>query len=63
METSASFEARNAPSSYPTKSREGKVALERVSHRINALGQLYSKLSNANTVEAVDAATYLDELC
>jgi hypothetical protein len=34
-----------------------------VSHRINALGQLYSKLSEANTVEAVDAATYLDELC
>jgi PAS domain S-box-containing protein len=45
------------------KSDEGKAALERVSHRINALGQLYSKLSNANTVEAVDTATYLDELC
>jgi two-component sensor histidine kinase len=45
------------------KSGEGKAALERVSHRINALGQLYSKLSDANTVEAVDAATYLDELC
>jgi PAS domain S-box-containing protein len=45
------------------KSGEGKAALERVSHRINALGQLYSKLSNANTVEAVDAASYLDELC
>ena len=45
------------------KSGEGKAALERVSHRINALGQLYSKLSKANTVEAVDAATYLDELC
>src|SRR5580704_3888062 len=45
------------------KSGEGKAALERVSHRINALGQLYSKLSEANTVEAVDAATYLDELC
>jgi chemotaxis protein methyltransferase CheR len=45
------------------KSGQGKAALERVSHRINALGQLYSKLSKANTVEAVDAATYLDELC
>ena len=45
------------------KSDEGKAALERVSHRIDALGQLYSKLSKANTVEAVDAATYLDELC
>ena len=45
------------------KSGEGKAALERVSHRIDALGQLYSKLSKADTVEAVDAATYLDELC
>jgi PAS domain S-box-containing protein len=45
------------------KSGEAKAALERVSHRINALGQLYSKLSDANTVEAVDAATYLEELC
>ena len=45
------------------KSREGKAALERVSHRIAALGQLYSKLSKANSVEAVEAASYLDELC
>jgi PAS domain S-box-containing protein len=45
------------------KSGEGKAALERVSHRINALGHLYSKLSEADTVEAVDAATYLDDLC
>jgi PAS domain S-box-containing protein len=45
------------------KSGEGKAALERVSHRISALGQLYSQLSKANTVEAVDAATYLHELC
>jgi PAS domain S-box-containing protein len=44
-------------------SSEAKAALERVSHRITALGQLYSKLSKAGTVEAVDAATYLDELC
>ena len=51
------IEARNC------KSDEGKAALERVSHRITALGQLYSKLSKADTVEAVDAATYLDELC
>ncbi len=45
------------------RSSEGRAALERVSHRITALGQLYSKLSEADTVEAVDAATYLDELC
>jgi PAS domain S-box-containing protein len=45
------------------KSGEGKAALERVSHRINALGHLYSKLSKANTIEAVDAATYLNDLC
>jgi len=45
------------------KSGEGKAALERVSHRINALGQLYSKLSKSDTVEAVDVVTYLDDLC
>ena len=45
------------------KSGEGKAALERVSHRITAVGQLYAKLSRADTVEAVDAASYLDELC
>jgi PAS domain S-box-containing protein len=45
------------------KSGAGKAALERVSHRIEALGQLYAKLSKADTVEAVDAAAYLDELC
>jgi chemotaxis protein methyltransferase CheR len=45
------------------KSGEGKAALERVSHRIDALGQLYSKLSKSDTVEAVDAGTYLDDLC
>src|SRR6476646_8693947 len=45
------------------KSDEGKAALERVSHRIDALGQLYSKLSKSDTVEAVNAATYLDDLC
>jgi PAS domain S-box-containing protein len=44
-------------------SAEGKAALERVSHRITALGQFYSKLSEADTFEAVDAATYLNELC
>jgi chemotaxis protein methyltransferase CheR len=44
-------------------SGEAKAALERVSHRITALGQLYSKLSKADSVEAVDAAIYLDELC
>jgi PAS domain S-box-containing protein len=45
------------------KSGEGKAALERVSHRIVALGQLYSKLRQANTVEAVEAKSYLDALC
>ena len=42
---------------------EGKAALGRVSHRIAALGQLYSKLSYSDTVDAVDAATYLEDLC
>ena len=51
------IEARNH------KNGEGKAALERVSHRIDALGQLYAKLSKSDTVEAVDAATYLDDLC
>ena len=55
--TSTKFEARSH------KSGEGKAALERVSHRIDALGQLYSKLSKSDAVETVDAATYLDDLC
>ena len=41
----------------------GKAALERVSHRVAALGDLYAKLAEADTVAAVDAATYLGELC
>jgi two-component sensor histidine kinase len=45
------------------QSGEGRAALERVSHRITALGHLYSKLTDAHTVDAVDAATYLEELC
>src|SRR3984893_15683844 len=45
------------------KSGEGRAALGRVSNRITALGQLYSKLSKADTVESVDAAVYLNELC
>jgi two-component sensor histidine kinase len=45
------------------KSGEGRAALERVSRRIDALGQLYSTLSKSDTVESVDAATYLDALC
>jgi PAS domain S-box-containing protein len=45
------------------ESAEGKAALARVSRRILALGRLYSKLSEAGTFEAVDAATYLKELC
>ncbi|MGH6792811.1 MAG: sensor histidine kinase [Methyloceanibacter sp.] len=51
------LEARNLQRS------EGKAALARVSRRILALGNLYSKLSEAGTVEAIDAATYLNELC
>ena len=52
-----SIEARNH------KSGEGKAALERVSHRIAALGRLYSILGETNSVEEVDAATYLEALC
>jgi two-component sensor histidine kinase len=52
-----SLEARNH------KSGEGKAALERVSHRIAALGRLYSILGKVNAVEEVDAATYLEALC
>jgi len=52
-----SLEARNQ------KSGEGKVALERVSHRIAALGRLYSMLGETNSVEEVDAASYLEALC
>jgi PAS domain S-box-containing protein len=51
------LEARNH------KSGEGKAALERVSHRIAALGRLYSMLGETNSVEEVDAATYLEALC
>ena len=49
-----SLEARNH------KSGEGKAALERVSHRIAALGRLYSMLGETNSVEQVDAASYLE---
>jgi PAS domain S-box-containing protein len=52
-----SLEARNH------KSGQGKAALERVSHRIAALGRLYSILGEANAVREVDAATYLEALC
>src|SRR5476651_112998 len=52
-----SLEARNQ------KSGEGKAALERVSHRIAALGRLYSMLGETDSVEAVDAASYLEALC
>ena len=52
-----SLEARNQ------KSGEGKAALERVSHRIAALGRLYSMLGETNSVEQVDAAIYLEALC
>jgi two-component system, sensor histidine kinase PdtaS len=52
-----SLEARNH------KSGEGRAALERVSHRIAALGRLYSILGSVNAVEEVDAAAYLEALC
>src|SRR6202140_312296 len=52
-----SLEARNH------KSGEGRAALERVSHRIAALGRLYSMLGETNSVEEVDAASYLEALC
>jgi len=45
------------------KRGQGKAALERVLHRVEALGALYAKLQAADTVEAIDAATYLDGLC
>jgi chemotaxis protein methyltransferase CheR len=45
------------------KNSEGKAALERVSHRIAALGRLYSILEETNSVEVIDAATYLEALC
>jgi PAS domain S-box-containing protein len=45
------------------RSGEGKAALERVSSRITALGHIYSTLSKTDTIEQVDAAVYLDELC
>jgi chemotaxis protein methyltransferase CheR len=45
------------------KSGEGKAALERVSHRIAALGRLYSMLGETNSVAEVDAASYLEALC
>jgi PAS domain S-box-containing protein len=41
----------------------GKAALERLSHRIAALGHLYSILETTDSVEEVDAATYLEALC
>ena len=52
-----SLEARNH------KSGQGKAALERVSHRIAALGRLYSMLGESHSVEEVDAASYLEALC
>jgi PAS domain S-box-containing protein len=51
------LEARNQ------KTREGKIAFENVSHRIAALGRLYAVLGDTDSVEEVDAATYLEALC
>ena len=45
------------------KSGEGRAALERVSNRIGALGQLYASLAAAQSIEVIDAATYLNALC
>lgn len=52
-----SLEARNH------KSGKGKAALERVSRRVAALGRLYSMLGETNSVEKVDASSYLEALC
>jgi PAS domain S-box-containing protein len=52
-----SLEARNQ------KNDQAKAALESVSHRIAALGRLYSILGEANAVQEVDAAAYLEALC
>jgi chemotaxis protein methyltransferase CheR len=52
-----SLEARNQ------ESAESKAALERVLHRIAALGRLYSTLGETNSSEEVDAAIYLEALC
>jgi two-component sensor histidine kinase len=49
--------------SHRHKSGQGKAALERVSHRITALGHLYAKLTKEDPVEDVDAVSYLEELC
>jgi PAS domain S-box-containing protein len=51
------LEARNR------KSGGDNAALDRVSHRIAALGRLYSMLGETNSIEGVDAATYLEALC
>jgi two-component sensor histidine kinase len=45
------------------KTRDGKIALESVSHRIAALGRLYAALGETDSVEEVDADTYLETLC
>jgi len=45
------------------KSGKGKAALERVSRRVAALGRLYSMLGETNSVEKVDASSYLEALC
>jgi chemotaxis protein methyltransferase CheR len=45
------------------KSGQGKRALERVSERISAVGRLYSNLEKAGTIEAIDAAIYIQEVC
>jgi chemotaxis protein methyltransferase CheR len=45
------------------KTREGKAALESVSHRIAALGRLYAVLGDTDSVKEVDAAAYLEALC
>jgi chemotaxis protein methyltransferase CheR len=52
-----SLEARNH------KSGQGKAALERVLHRIAALGRFYSAWGATSSAEEVDAATYLEALC
>jgi two-component sensor histidine kinase len=45
------------------KSGRGKQALEQVSERISAVGRLYANLEKTGTIEEIDAAIYLEEVC
>ena len=45
------------------RSGEGRGALEQVANRINAIGRLYANLEKAGSIEAIDAALYLEDVC